>query len=426
MRLEKMLVLARREYLVRVRTKGFWIALLALPLFMVVVVAVPALVMAKTRAELDLVIVDATGRVGQAVAADLAQREADGRTVADVDVTVVPPADDRTAQTAELDRRLVAEEIDAWIALDEESLAEGRVEYRARSVSNTMTQGVLERSLSSQVREMRLVDAGYDPEAIAALLEEVSLATVKVSERGSRAEAGEAGFFLAYGLFFLLYMVLMIWGQQVLQGVLEEKSSRVVEVVASAATPFDLMMGKLLGIGAAALTQFGVWMATAVALTAPQVLGMLAVLPDDVGVPEVRVEQVILVVAFFVLGFFVYSSMYAAVGAAFENLQDAQNMSFIPTMSIVLPIFFMFPVINDSNSPLAVIVSLVPLMTPILMPLRIAVEMPPWWQLALALVLTAGFVVLMVKLAARVYRVGILMYGKKPTLKELWRWLRYA
>lgn len=426
MRLEKMRVLAKREYLVRVKTKGFWIALLALPLFMGSMFVVPALVMSKTRAELELVIVDATGRVGRAVADDLAERQADGRTVADVDVTIVPAAADRAAQTAELDRRLVAEEIDAWIAIDEEGLARGRVEYRARSVSNTITQRVLERSLSSQVREMRLVDAGYDPEAIATLLEDVSLATVKVSERGSRAEAGEAGFFLAYGLFFLLYMVLLIWGQQVLQGVLEEKSSRVVEVVASAALPFDLMMGKLLGIGAAALTQFTVWMATVAALTAPQVLGMLSVLPADVGLPEVRVEQVVLIVAFFVLGFFVYSSMYAAVGAAFENLQDAQNMVFIPTMSIVLPIFFMFPVINDSNSPLAVTVSLVPLLTPILMPLRIAVEMPPWWQLALALVLTAGFVVLMVKLAARVYRVGILMYGKKPTLKELWRWLRYA
>jgi ABC-2 type transport system permease protein len=425
MRLEKMLVLAKREYLVRVRTKGFWIALLALPLFMGAIFVVPALVMAKTRAELDLVIVDATGRLGRAMADDLARRQADGGVV-DIDVTVVEPGADREAQTADLDRRLVAEEIDAWIAVDEESLAAGRVEYRARSVSNTVTQRVLERSLSSQVREMRLVDAGYDPEAVAALLEDVSLTTVKVSERGSRAEAGEAGFFLAYGVFFLLYLVLMVWGQQVLQGVLEEKTSRVVEVIASAARPFDLMMGKLLGIGAAALTQFGVWMATAVALTAPQVLGMLSLLPADLGVPEVRVEQVVLVVAFFLLGFFVYSSMFAAVGAAFENLQDAQNLSFIPTMSIVLPLFFMFPVINDSNSPLAVIVSLIPLLTPILMPLRIAVEMPPWWQIALALVLTAGFVVLMVSLAARVYRVGILMYGKKPTVRELWRWLRYA
>lgn len=426
MRLDKMMVLARREYLVRVKTKGFWIGLLALPLFMGTLMVVPALVMSKTRAELDLVVVDATGRVGAAMAADLAESQDAGRTMTAVDVTVVPPAADPEAQAAELDRRLVAEEIDAWIRLDEEGLAEGRAEYRARSVSNTLTQRVLERSLSAQVREIRLVDAGYDPEEVGSLVEDVTLATVKVTERGSRAEAGEAGFFLAYGLFFLLYIVLMIWGQQVLQGVLEEKTSRVVEVIAAAARPFDLMMGKLLGIGAAALTQFAVWMATAAALTAPQVIGAMALLPADVGLPEIRVVQVLWVVVFFVLGFFVYSTMYAAVGAAFDNLQDAQNMIFVPTFSIVLPIFFMFPVINDSNSLLAVIVSLVPLMTPILMPLRIAVEMPPWWQLALAVLLTSGFVVLMVALAARIYRVGILMYGKKPTIKELWRWLRYA
>jgi ABC-2 type transport system permease protein len=426
MRLDKMIVLAKREYLVRVKTKGFWIGLLALPLFMGALFVLPALVMSKTRAELDLVVVDATGRVGAAMAADLAERQDAGRTMTAVDVTVVPPAADPEAQAAELDRRLVAEEIDAWIGLDEEGLAAGRADYRARSVSNTLTQRVLERSLSAQVREFRLVDAGYDPEEVATLVEDVTLATVKVTERGSRAEAGEAGFFLAYGLFFLLYIVLMIWGQQVLQGVLEEKTSRVVEVIAAAARPFDLMMGKLLGIGAAALTQFAVWMATAAALTAPQVIGAMALLPDDVGLPEIRVAQVLWVVVFFVLGFFVYSTMYAAVGAAFDNLQDAQNMIFVPTFSIVLPIFFMFPVINDSSSTLAVVVSLIPLMTPILMPLRIAVEMPPWWQLALAVLLTSGFVVLMVALAARIYRVGILMYGKKPTIKELWRWLRYA
>ncbi|HUO86498.1 MAG TPA: ABC transporter permease [Thermoanaerobaculia bacterium] len=426
MRLDKMLVLARREYLVRVKTKGFWIALLALPLFMGGMFVVPALVMAKTRAQLDLVVVDATGRLGEALAAELAERQAAGGSIADLEVSVVEAAADRRAQAAALDLRLVREEIDAWILLDPPSLERGDVEYRARSVSNTFTQRVLERALSSQLREMRLIDAGYDPEEVASLIEEITLQTVKVSATGSRAEAGEAGFFLAYGLFFLLYIVLMIWGQQVLQGVLEEKSSRVVEVIASAARPFDLMMGKLLGIGAAALTQFGVWMACAVALTAPGVIGALSMIPPDTGLPEIGVIQVAWVVLFFVLGFFVYSTMYAAVGAAFENLQDAQNMVFVPTASIILPILFMFPVINDSNSPLAVIVSLVPLMTPILMPLRIAVEMPPWWQLVLGALLTGGFVVLMIALAARVYRVGILMYGKKPTFRELWRWVRYA
>ncbi|HEX2162454.1 MAG TPA: ABC transporter permease [Thermoanaerobaculia bacterium] len=426
MRLDKMLVLAKREYLVRVKTKGFWIALLALPLFLGAMFVIPALVMTTTRAELDLVVVDATGRgLGEAMAADVAGRGEDSP-MADLRITVVPGEPDREAQTAALDRRLLDEEIDAWVLLAPEELEDGRAVYRGRNVSNTLTQRMIERAVSSAAREMRLADAGYDPDEVAALIEDVELATVRVTETGSRAEAGEAGFALAYGLFFLLYMVLLIWGQQVLQGVLEEKTSRVVEVIASAARPFDLMMGKLLGIGAAALTQFGVWMVTVAALTAPFVLQSMAFLPEDARLPEIGVGHVLWILLFFVLGFFVYSTMYAAVGAAFENLQDAQNMVFLPTFSIILPVFFMFPVINDSDSPLAVIVSLIPLLTPILMPLRIAVEMPPWWQLAAAALLTAGFVVLMVWLAARVYRVGILMYGKKPTLKELWRWMRYA
>lgn len=426
MRLDKMLVLARREYLVRVKTKGFWIALLALPLFMGAIFVVPTLLIAKTRAELALTLVDATGRgLGAAVAADVAERGEESA-MANVEIAVVPAAADREAQAAELDRRLVGEEIDAWIALDEATLAEGRAEYRGRSVSNTLTQRLIERAISSAVREARLADAGYDPAEVAALIEDVELATVRVSESGSRAEAGEAGFAIAYGLFFLLYMVLLIWGQQVLNGVLEEKSSRVVEVIASAARPFDLMMGKLLGIGGAALTQLAVWMVCIAALTAPAVVQSMAFLPEDAGLPEIGVAHVLWVLVFFVLGFFVYSTMYAAVGAAFENLQDAQNMVFLPTFSIVLPVFFIIPVINDSDSMLAVVLSLIPLMTPILMPLRIAVEMPPWWQLLLGAAITGGFVVLMVWLAARVYRVGILMYGKKPTVKELWRWMRYA
>jgi len=249
---------------------------------------------------------------------------------------------------------------------------------------------------------------------------------VRVSAEGSREEMGEAGFFLAYGLFFLLYMVLLLWGQQVLQGVLEEKSSRVVEVVVSAARPFDLMLGKLVGIGAAALTQFGIWMVTLVVLTAPGLISSFAAAPPELALPTVSVAQAVYVVVFFLLGFFVYSSMYAAVGSAFNNLQEAQQLAFVPTMAIILPMFFLLPVINDSNGTLAVVTSMVPFLSPILMPLRIAVLTPPLWQIVLSIAVTAAFVLLMVWVCARIYRTGILMYGKKPTFKELLRWMRYA
>lgn len=427
-RLDKTLVIAQREYVTRIRSKGFWIATLALPLFMAAMFAVPVLVMMKATSRLDAVVVDETGRLG----AELVERLAGeapgggGNPLAKVEAEVVPAAPDPEAQRSELDRRLLDEEIDAWLWIGGDALAENRVEYHARSVSNTLTQDVIEDTLSEVVQEMRLAEAGYDPETVRPLLERVRLRTIKVSEEGSRTEAGEAGFILAYGVFFLLYLVLLIWGQQVLQGVLEEKTSRVVEVVIASARPIDLMLGKLVGIGGVAFTQFALWMGTAVALTAPGLLTAVATLPEDVGLPTFSVVQALAVVAFFLLGFFVYACLFAAVGASFNNIQEAQQLAWLPSMFIVIPVFFLVPVINDSSSTLAVVLSLIPPLTPILMPLRIAVEMPPLWQVGLAVALTASFVWLMVILCGRIYRVGILMYGKKPTMKEIWRWVRYA
>lgn len=427
-RFDKTVVIARREYVSRVRSKGFWLATLALPLVMAALFAVPVLILMKSTSSLQAVVVDETDLLGESVAERLASGTETGgeAAIARIDAEVVGVAADPEAQRAALDRRLLDEEIDAWIWLGREDLAENRVEYHARSVSNTLTQEVIEDAISEAVREMRLTEAGYDPAAVRPLLEPVNLRTIRVSEEGSRTEAGEAGFILAYGLFFLLYLILLIWGQQVLQGVLEEKTSRVVEVVVASARPFDLMLGKLVGIGGAALTQFGIWMVTAVVLTAPGLLSTVAALPDDVGLPSFSWVQALAVVLFFLLGFFVYASLFAAVGASFNNLQEAQQLAWLPSTFIVLPVLFLFPVINDSSSTLAVVTSLIPPLTPILMPLRIAVEMPPLWQVGLAVALTTLFVFLMVVLCGRIYRVGILMYGKKPTLAELWRWVRYS
>lgn len=428
-RLEKTLVIARREYVTRVRSKGFWVATLALPLFMAAMFAVPVLVLMKSTTSLDAVLVDETGRLGPEVARRLSGGTGDrgeGGAFARIDAEVVAAAAEPEAQRAALDRRLLDEEIDAWIWLGGDALADNRAEYHARSVSNTLTQEVIADAITEAVQEMRLTAAGYDPAAVRPLLEPVLLRTIKVSEAGSHSEAGEAGFILAYAVFFMLYLVLLIWGQQVLQGVLEEKTSRVVEVVIASARPVDLMVGKLLGIGGAALTQFGLWMVSAVALTAPGLISAVASLPEDVGLPSFSVLQAAAVVVFFLLGFFVYASLFAAVGASFNNLQEAQQLAWLPSMFIVFPVFFLVPVINDSSSTLAVVTSLIPPLTPILMPLRIAVEMPPLWQVSLAIALTGLFVALMVVLCGRIYRVGILMYGKKPTLKEIWRWVRYA
>jgi ABC-2 type transport system permease protein len=439
MQLENILILTRREYLTRIKTKGFWIGTLALPLVMAALFVLPSLILSKAGSEHRLVVVDETTRVGAALAEKLTQRKSDGKAATFV-VSNEALAADAAAQRAELDRRVLDGDIHAWMWISPAVLEHGtvaaaeageagkgdaKVEYHAKSVSNFVTQEILERDLSEVVRRVRFEQAGFDADQVTKLARGVDLDTVKVSAEGSRGESGMAGVMLAYFLFFVLYMAMFMYGAQVLNGVLEEKSSRVVEVLVSTVRPFELMMGKFLGICGVGMTQMAIWMGTAALLTAPAVVASMAWAPAG-GIPTVSLGVVLHTIAFFALGFFLYATFYGALGAAFNNLQEAQQAASSLGFLFALPAVLALPVINDPDGTLAVVASFIPPFTPLLMVLRIVVRTPPAWQIALSYVLTIGFTVLMVWLAGRIYRVGILMYGKKPTFKELLRWMRYA
>jgi len=249
---------------------------------------------------------------------------------------------------------------------------------------------------------------------------------VLVSAGGSRAERGMGGFMLAFGMCFTLYMVIVIYGSQVMQGVLEEKSSRVIEVIASAIRPAELMTGKLVGICLVALTQLGVWVAAAVLLTSPGIVGALLSMPSGRTLPSLSPVVIAHLFLLFVIGFFLYSTLYAMIGASFNSVQEAQQFAAVAVVFIVPPLLLIVPIINDPDSALAVGMSLFPFFTPLVMMLRIASKMPPAWQIVAAYSICLAAIAFMVWLCARIYRVGILMYGKKPTLQEIWRWVRYA
>lgn len=435
MRTDKLLVVARREYLSRVRTKAFWIGTFILPLFMFVVTVVPSLLISKMRGSLDVAVVDETGKVGPALAARLSETVAEEREGRDrrpeasnIQIEQVERSGDEATQRAALDKRVLAKEIDAWVWISAAGLAkeEPTAEYHGESVSNFVTQEQLSRAITAVARRSRLTDAGYDAAKILALTKPVDLTTTRVTAEGGREEGGLAGFFFAYILFFMLYVTIMIYGQQVMNGVLEEKTSRIVEVIVSTVRPFELMMGKLLGICAVALTQIAVWFGTAAALTAPGVIAAIPMLAKGPTLPQLSVSIVGNFIGFFIVGFFMYATFYAALGAAFNDIKEAQQAASSLGFMFVLPVILMFPVINDPDGTLATVTSLVPPFTPLLMMLRVAVKTPPLWQIALGYVGAVAFAVFMVWVAAKIYRIGILMYGKKPTLKELVRWVRYA
>lgn len=439
MRLDNVFVLAKREYLQRVRTKAFWITTLILPLFVMAVSVIPPLLLSKTKTSQKIVVVDETGKVGTDLVAKMNSREAPkakggqgaGRSPGeDQNVTfeaaAEPLAADRKAQQASLDQRVLAKQIDAWVWISPEVFQDKPVEYHARSVSNVFTQEVLRNNLSSAVRQVRFQEAGIDPTRVDELSRSVKLDPQRVSAQGSRTEGSLGAAMLAIALFLILYVSILVWGQQVMQGVLEEKGSRVIEVLISCVTPFELMLGKLIGICLLGLTQLGIWLGTLLVLTAPGIAASMAFLPKGASLPTVAPAMLINFLLLFILGFLAYATLYAAIGASFNNVQEAQQASGIAMVFVIIPVMVMWPVVNDPNSTMATVLSLIPMFTPLLMPLRIAIDMPPVWQIALAYALTIGFVLGMVWLCARIYRVGILMYGKKPTFGEIWKWTKYA
>ncbi len=448
MRVDRIVTIGRREYLAGVRGRAFWITTALLPVMMVAMLVLPSLLLAKTRATLRLAVVDVTGGVGQQLIDQLSggrstaatkgsagspEEAAGGKSAPAVASRAVArfaaelrqvPADTEAAR-AELDGEVLAGKIDAWIWIDRSVMEGGTVPYHAESVSNFVTQKVLEESLTRAVSAARLADAGIDSGEVARLTRAVDLDTVRVSATGAHKEASMAGFALAYFLFFLLYIVTLLYGQQVMSSVLEEKTSRIVEVVLSTARPVELMTGKLFGIALVGLTQLAIWFTVLVALTAPGVAASLVALPEGVTIPTVSVGIMIHFFALFLLGFFLFASLYAAVGAASNDLREAQQLASMIVIFVVLPVFLMFSVINDPDSTMAVVASLIPPFTPLLMLLRIVVKTPPVWQIALGYVLTAGFVAGLLWACGKIYRIGILMHGKRPTFRELGRWLRY-
>src|SRR6476661_5835096 len=276
MQLKNVAVIAKREYLQRAKTKAFWITTLILPLFVTAISTVPALLLSKSKASQKIVVVDETGKVGSTLVAKMNSGEIEkaqsgrGRDqVVSFDAETEPPAPDRAAQRKALDKRVLDKELDAWVWIAPGVFADKPVEYHARSVSNVFTQEALKDEISTVVRQARFRDAGIDPARVDALSRSVKLETQKVSASGSRAEGSLGAAMLAIVLFFILYISIIMWGQQVMQGVLEEKGSRVIEVVISCVTPFELMMGKLLGICLLGLTQLAIWLATVLVVTTP-------------------------------------------------------------------------------------------------------------------------------------------------------------
>jgi ABC-2 type transport system permease protein len=432
MSLHKIWLILRSEFWRRVRSTAFLLATLLVPVGVVALAAAPALFgyLAEQTDERTVAVVDETGRLADSLTAASGDRLTFRRTDLPVDSVRAAVRGGR---------------YDGYLLLPASLLdGEGAATYYSMEGGGLTLRAQLDNRIDRVVRRQRLAAAGASAPVRAIANSDVSLTTRKLAaDEGTTADSSLALSLVGYAMALIIYMAVFIYGQFVMQGVIEEKSTRVVEVIVSSVRPFELLMGKVLGIGAMGLAQMGTWAALVLGgfAAAGPVLALVAspsalgAAPDasqqalleaaGVTLPTIPLSLVAWFLLFFLGGFLLYAALFAAVGSAVEQQQDAQSL-LLPVMSpLILPILFLPFILESPNATVSVVTSLIPLFSPILMILRAAITTVPAWQIGAAFLLLMGSFVGTIWVGGRIYRVGILSYGKTPSLRELLRWATY-
>jgi ABC-2 type transport system permease protein len=407
-------LIAKREYLERVRTKAFLISTILIPVLMGggIVGSILAGSKAKSTSHITIVSPD------QQLATDLQSELQNGKD-SRMTVDVISPGNSATRAT--LDSMLADKQLDGylWITPASSTSARPSFSYTPRSAGDISTKETITSSLRTVLMRERLGHEGMVASDVDSLMQPVE---VNTTQAGKNADT-TSSFVAIYVLFFLMYMVILLYGMNVARSIIEEKTSRVFEVLLATIRPEEMMAGKVIGVGSVGLTQVAVWLATAVILTSTSILS--AVGGGTVHV-SLNAMQIVFFFVYFLLGYLLYSSVAAALGAMVNSEQELQQLNMFLVMPLAGCMFALAPVITNPSGTVARIISLIPFCTPLIMYLRISLAMPPVWEIALSIVLMVATICAILWVASRIYRVGILMYGKKPSLPEILRWLKYS
>ena len=428
--MNKMWTVLRREYLSRIKTKGFIIGTIIMPLFMAGIFVVPILLLfLKSDKSKQIVVIDQTGAVFDSLYAVLDETNEAGKRLYSF-IEREASAEELEAMKDSLSASVDRGELDGYIVIPTTVFQEGAAEYYGKNVSNESENEALEDAISDIVTAKRIERSGLNAGEIQQMVRSIRLNTFRVKAGGQEEKDPGFSFMISYFLGFFIYMSMFIYGAMVMRSVIEEKTSRVIESVISSVKPFHLMAGKIFGVGAVGLTQILIW-ALAMGLLSLYGLQAASLFMDpakaqSASIPTISLMTLGFFVLFFVLGYFLYSTLYAGIGSLVNSEQEAQQFLLPIGLIIAVPIIMMMYVITNPSSQTSVIMSLVPFFTPIIMLARIAVETPPVWQIIASIVLMILAILGMIWLVGRIYRVGVLMYGKRPTLPEIIKWIRYA
>jgi ABC-2 type transport system permease protein len=326
---------------------------------------------------------------------------------------------------SELNAMAAGGEIDAYLLVPSAiDAVDAKFEFRSRKAGDFVATDNIKDALNDAVRSQRLADANIDETRLANISRNVNFDAKSVSDKGEEKNS-DSLFIASLVIGMMIYITLTIYGQVIMGAVVEEKETRIAEILFSSARPFELMFGKLVGVGLAGLTQLSIWVGSLVGLGIfLSTQAEMAPIMNEI--PQVTPLMIVYFFAYFIVGYFTYAAVFALIGSMVTTVQEGGQFAFPPIMIMLIAFYFGFAVIRDPNSSLSFWVSIAPFFAPMTMPIRILAEVPPFWQIALSLTLNAAAIAGLVWLAGRVYRVGMLMYGKRATIPEVLKWIRQA
>ena len=446
----KVITVIKREYITRVKTKGFVASVLLMPVMMFIVMLFPSLMVTwqpKSDEIKTFIVFDETGEIFSKMRSAIDDNSFFHHKGKRVYQLIEKPSDFNGNAEAkkQLNQQVEAKEIRGYIEISQDVFERLQVNYYAKNITNFEEQIAFSRVISRIVTNKRLADKGYAAGEVRDLMRRISLKEYAVTAKTdtgedagtSEVESQETAIVklgLTYVLTFSLYLFTLLYGSMIMRSVLEEKTTRIVEVIISSVKPHQLLFGKIIGVCLVCLTMFLIWAVSAVLLlmNINPILGLFGIggLPPELieitaSIRSAGLSAFSYFLIYFVSGFFLFSTIYAAAGAICNSEEEAQQVAAPLVMMLIIPFMLMFGLFRAPDATLTVALSHIPFFSPLLMFMRINVLTPPLWEILLNIAVMIATVFGAILVMGKIYKIGILMYGKRPTLSELWKWLHY-
>ena len=440
--MRKFRAVVKREYIQRVRSKMFVLMTILAPVLVAFFGIAPTLIFSiRAGGPVRIGVIDQTGKLYDHLAAAI---NTDAPAEPTPDIAATPKIDDRFQGMAnsreidlfqvntdgrsieeiraQLDNQIRSKEIHGYLVLPPDVLITSRPQFFGANTVDFLTKRILTQALNRTIRDQRLQQAKIDTRTIEELSKPIALRSARVGASGAERDSGE-GFILVFGAGFVMYITILLYGQMILGAVIEEKETKIAEVLFSSVRPFTLLLGKLVGVSLLALTQLAIWGLGLLALTAYGV-NVLASRGIPMQIPRVPLMHIVFFTLFFLLGYFVYATIYAFLGSMVTTPQEGGQLAMPIIFLLVIGFYFFLPVSQSPDSSFAFWVSMTPFFAPITMMVRITTQTPPLWQIGLSLLIGFATVLLLMWIASRIYRIGMLMYGKRASVGQVLRWVR--